>query len=341
MVSLFDDDAIDKLIAEPDGRRRLRSMPELSPELAARLLAFQLDYRQARRDRTLDAPVRVAPLEDVTRHALALASSPAASALWLRLAEQPPILAERATAIVGAADATAAESTLYLLVLDPLDPYRVGATARQRIAVAALHSVDAGVRGLAAEFLAGHAPGELLAEFDWLIVAADERTRAVTWVTAFQLARADAHEQALAIVMDANLPVATRRSALVALGTHLPTSDVIDVLRYALVQPDPRLAEDAANLLHDLHRHPEVAEAAQRSPHAAAREVAAYLMDPYRGSPAAGGSRPGDPTRGGDIFEEMLRRLDQAQTPGELATPGAIGHTSAPQESKAPSDQTE
>jgi hypothetical protein len=113
------------------------------------------------------------------------------------------------------------------------------------------------------------------------------------------------------------------------------------VLSYAVLQPDSALAGDAADLLHDLHRHPAIAEAAQRSPHSAAREVAAYLLDPYRGSPAAGGSRPGDPLRGGDIFDELVRRLERAQEGGALADPGAIGHNSASQERSAPRDSTE
>jgi hypothetical protein len=45
------------------------------------------------------------------------------------------------------------------------------------------------------------------------------------------------------------------------------------------------------------------------------RDIAAFLLDPYRGSPAAGGSRPGDPTNS-DIFAEMMRQLDDRSDEG-------------------------
>ena len=48
------------------------------------------------------------------------------------------------------------------------------------------------------------------------------------------------------------------------------------------------------------------------------REIAEALLDPRRGSPAAGGSRPGDPTRTLDIFKALLERGD---APGADSTP--------------------
>jgi hypothetical protein len=42
------------------------------------------------------------------------------------------------------------------------------------------------------------------------------------------------------------------------------------------------------------------------------REIANRLMDPYRGSPAAGGSRPGDPLRE-DPLMKLLRQIEQAE----------------------------
>jgi hypothetical protein len=54
--------------------------------------------------------------------------------------------------------------------------------------------------------------------------------------------------------------------------------------------------------------------AAADSRHEPVRELALFLLDPYRGSPAAGGSRPGDPTAG-DIFAELARRLEDDDPP--------------------------
>jgi len=45
------------------------------------------------------------------------------------------------------------------------------------------------------------------------------------------------------------------------------------------------------------------------------RETAERLLDPLRGSPAAGGNRPGSPTDTSAIFEELLRRESEGREP--------------------------
>ena len=305
--------ALRLLLADPRGRRWLRGLATLDGDLATQLLAFDADLRATRRDRSLERLTRAAPLPAVLAHARALAGGPAAGALWARLAADPSLLQAVALDVVAHGDARSAEATLFLLALDPLDPYQLGITARGALAAAGLRSTDAAVRGLAAEFLLDHAPAELLPDFDVLAMDTDERMRGVAWAAAFRLARADATTSASALALDEAAPLDARRSALLALATHAPTRDVADVLAIAVAHPDPTLASDAANLLYRLHRDPSVADAARSSPHANVRDIAEQLLDPLRGSPAAGGSRPGDPTQGPDIFEELLRQLEQRE----------------------------
>lgn len=302
---------LERLLATPDGRRQLRVRADVDQGLADRLLAHEADFRQPRRDHTLALVVQAASDDALVRHAATIAAGPGAAALWERLAARPMVLHEVATVVVAGDDVTAAEATLYLLVLDQLDPWGLGEPGRVGIAIEALRSPHPVVRGLAAEFLAAHAPALLLGRFDELVRDPDERVRGIVWSAALRLARADARDLALAMIGDEWAPLPQRRSALHAAGAALPTSDMLDVLTWLVVHPDPDLATDAANLLLDQHRHPTIAMAAQTSPHANVREIAEYLLDPYRGSPAAGGSRPGDPSRADatDIFEDMIRRL--------------------------------
>ena len=216
-----------------------------------------------------------------------------------------------AATIVGGPDAHAGETTLFLLVVDPLDPYELGDDARGSVAAAGLRSPDAAVRGLAAEFLATHAPERLLADFDALIGDEHERVRGITWEAAFALAPQDAATRAEALLLTGGAALPLRRSALAALGAHAPTTAIVEVLAWAVQQPDAALSGDAADLLYALHRHPVIAQAALSSPHTRVREIGERLLDPLRGSPAAGGSRPGDPTRVNDIFEELLRQVEE------------------------------
>jgi hypothetical protein len=111
------------------------------------------------------------------------------------------------------------------------------------------------------------------------------------------------------ILDDDNQPVGSRRSALAAIGTSFETRDVIDLLANMVVHQNEAIAIDAANLLYRLHRHPTIAMAAIASPHQQVREIGEFLLDPYRGSPAAGGSRPGDPTDS-DMFARLIRETE-------------------------------
>ncbi|HVX29163.1 MAG TPA: hypothetical protein VHA53_01690, partial [Nitrolancea sp.] len=75
--------------------------------------------------------------------------------------------------------------------------------------------------------------------------------------------------------------------------------------------PVRALAEVATDLLWTYHRSPSIAIAAAESPHESVRATAARLLNPQTGSPAAGGSRPGAPERGPDIYQEMLKGYEQ------------------------------
>jgi len=305
-------EAIARLLESAAGRRWLRSIPDLSADDADRLLTSESDFRQHRRDRSLGAVIERATRAAIEEHAFAIAAGPAASTLWNRLGEEPERRVDIARLIVAGDDLRAAEATLHLLVLDPLDPFTLGEPARVSIAARALGSSSADVRGLAAEFLADHAPDELRDMFEQLILDDSEQVRGIAWASALRHLRQPAVERATALLADESVPIPTRRSALNAIGTALPTSQVADILAWFVVHPDHQLAADAATLLHDLHRNPITAEAARESPHADVREIAERLLDPLRGSPAAGGSRPGDPTRSStDIYADMIRQLEK------------------------------
>jgi hypothetical protein len=302
----------DELLATMTGRRWLRDDPALTTELADRLLAVESDFREPRRDRSLARAVERASATAVGAHLNALAAGPAATALWRRLSAKPETLAKTATALVASDDAMAAEATLHLLVLDPLDPFAVGNDDRLTIAASALNARASGVRGLAAEFLAEHAPELLERRLQDLLSDESERVRGVVWGSALRVNRQATVQRATTLLADESAPVVVRRSALNALGATLSTPQIADVLSYFVIHPDHELAADAANLLYRLHRNPSTAEAARDSPHADVREVAEQLLDPLRGSPAAGGSRPGDPTRSSaDIYADMIRQLEE------------------------------
>lgn len=298
----------DLLIAEPAGRRWLRSLPDLDSDLAARLLRHAEDFSSPRRDATLDRVVVRVPMNILLDHAVAVAAGSASMALWGRLGDDPDRLVSVAELIVQSA--AAAEATLYLLVLDPLDPFSLGTARRTTIARAALNSDSLEARGLAAEFLADAAPDRLLDVLDDLVRSDSQRVRGIVWLTALRLTPEPTFQQASELLLDESQPVELRRSALVAMGMRMPTSAIADLLSAFVIHPDPALAHDAADLLYQLHRNPETAEAARMSPHPEIREIAEALLDPRRGSPAAGGSRPGDPTRTIDIFRELIERSE-------------------------------
>lgn len=293
---------------DPESRRRMRAIPNLDTAQADTFLSFEDDFRGTKRDRSLEHVVEHASLDAIMQHAFAIAAGPAAHAMWKRVQQDPHRLSELALEIITSADERAADITLALLVTDPQDPFSLGIPTRVSLAEAALTSQNARIRGLAAEFLAAASPRSFLSLLDRSLLDSDDRSRAVAWRVAFLHQPADAHERALAILADERLDLSVRRSALLAAGAHLPTDALVELLAWFVVHPDPQLAGDAVDLLHDFHRNPLVAEAALHSPHARVREVAERLLDPLRGSPAAGGNRPGSPVDTSAIFEALIRR---------------------------------
>jgi hypothetical protein len=214
---------IELLLPSPDGRRWLRRSPWLDSWLAIRMLDFAEDFRQTRRDDSLPLLLEAVSDDELVRHAELIAGSRNAAALWSRFGDDPFRIAEVAMAIVAGDNEVAAESTLYLLVNDPIDPYKVGAQRRANIAGAALESRFSGVRGVAAEYLAANNPAGLLARIRELVEDADERVRGFAWTTALSTAQAGAQKLAVELLGSESSPIPVRRSALVALGTVLPT----------------------------------------------------------------------------------------------------------------------
>lgn len=302
-------DAVAIALGSQVGRRWLRSLRDLDTGLADRLLAIECDFRSTHRDRTLELAVSQASLDALIEHRNAIASGPAASAFWGRLASDHAQLVDTAIAIVTSDDAGAAENTLYLLVLDTLNPWSLETRERALIAQSGLTSNEAAIRSLAAEYLFNNDITSLGELEHALVLDSDERVRGLAWSARFRQSPATTFDAATAILGDESAELPVRRSALAALGTHLPTSDVVDLLTFFVAHPEEQLALDAGNLLHRLHRHPTIATAAAQSPHQSVREIGEFLLDPYRGSPAAGGSRPGDPTTS-DIFAEMIRQTE-------------------------------
>lgn len=291
------------------GRQWLRSLTDLTPEIAQALIAFQEDFRTVRRDRTLTNVVSLAPLEALLAHGANLAQGSAAAAFWSRLHDNRETLIETASTILAGDKIHAAESTIYLLILDPIDPYGIGADGRARIAGQGLKSPAASVRSLAAEYLFDHSPGVLAESFHALVHDDDERVRGLVWSAAIRFDTSAALDLANRILGDDNEPTGSRRSALAAIGTSFDTRDVIHLLAEYVMHTNEAIAVDAANLLYRLHRHPTIAMAAVSSPHQQVREIGEFLLDPYRGSPAAGGSRPGDPTSS-DMFARLIRETE-------------------------------
>ncbi|HEX2280509.1 MAG TPA: hypothetical protein VHG52_01980 [Thermomicrobiales bacterium] len=291
------------------GRLWLGSMPDLSSAIADRLLGYESDFRTSKRDATLRNIVHAASGAALVRHAPAIASGSAAPQLWQRLADGTHDIERSAVEIITSDDLHAAENTMYLLLLDPIDPYGIGDQTRVAIARSGLGSTAASIRTLAAEYLYDNEPDALADAWGELVFDEDERVRGLAWSTGFQSDPHAAFDRASEILSDEHRELQSRRSALAAIGTHLPTSEVVDILALLVVHPQEGLALDAGNLLYRLHRHPTIATAAVESPHQSVREIGAFLLDPYRGSPAAGGSRPGDPTRS-DIFAELIRQTE-------------------------------
>jgi hypothetical protein len=305
---------VERLIAEPAGRRWLRASPLLDTGSADRLLGYEEDFRVQRRDRTLDNVIALASEEELERRIEAVAAGPGAAALWQRLSGKPGQLLRSAVRVLSDGDQDAAAATLYLLVLDPVSDYAIARDDVTTLALAGLASPHGIVRGLAAEHLVDHTPAILAERAPTLVLDNDERLRGHAWHAFYLCAPDRAQALALELLGNEDTPLPIRRSALVAYGEHLPTSKVAELLAFFVQHPEETLALDAAQLMFRLHRYPTIAMAAAESPHPPVRELALFLLDPYRGSPAAGGSRPGDPTTG-DIFAELARRLDESEPP--------------------------
>jgi len=303
---------IERLLPSPAGRRWLRGSSLLDPALAARLLDIEDDFRAPRRDATLDAAIATAALDELVRHAEAIAAGAGAPALWARLSGQPELLVATARRIAAGGDSQAIEATATHLLLDRADTYRLGQARRIEVARELLGSASGTARGIAAEHLARVEPGELARRIDELARDPAAQVRGFAWLAMFRVDRQVAAERAFTFLADEAAPEEHRLSALNAAGEALPTAWVVDVLAYFVAHPSERLARAAADLLHRHHRHPDIAVAAAGSPHPEVREIATRLMDPYRGSPAAGGSRPGDPTRE-DPLLRLMRELEERE----------------------------
>jgi hypothetical protein len=305
------DHLVNRLIDSDTGRRWLRGSEPLSERLAVRLLEYEDDFRRQGQDSTLDHVVAAAPYEALIRHAAAIASGSAAPALWRRLRE-PDRIADVARRIAGADEPDAAEATAIHLLLDRSDPYALGEARRQRIALEFLTVESDAARGIAAEYLARSAGAILAGRLASLAFDPSARVRGYAWLAAFRAARDTAANQAMNLLGNETIAVDIRKSALTVAGEALPTEMLVDLLAYFVVHPNAELALEAANLLQCHHRHPEIAIPAAGSPHPEVREIANRLMDPYRGSPAAGGSRPGDPLRE-DPLMKLLRQIEEAE----------------------------
>jgi len=305
---------VHRLLAEPHGRRWLRGalLAELTPDeaetLAQLLRAFTEDFAVSRRDSTTVEVVRVSPFDDLLRDAPFWAGSNAAEAFWRRLAdERPDVLPEIAQRVLREGEPTARETTLALLLVDPYSDVRLDGSGRIAVLRSALDDDDGEVRGLAADVLAEEAPEELATSLPRLMLDASERVRVAVWDAAMAADFEGARQAALALLADDHGPLDARRTALLGLSAVLSTPEIAPILEALVVHPERALAEVATDLLWTYHRSPSIAMAAAESPHESVRAAAARLLNPQTGSPAAGGSRPGAPERGHDIYQEMLK----------------------------------
>ncbi|CAN5739673.1 hypothetical protein BH23CHL2_BH23CHL2_30010 [soil metagenome] len=306
-------DIIDLLIEQPGGRRWLRASPLLNTELAGRLIEYDDDFQGQRRDTTLEPVIALAGLDELVAHSPAIAAGSGAPALWSRLSKHPDHFRGAIRSVISKGDSRAIDATATHLLLDPANPYRLNPDQQAQIALKMLSTDTETGRGVAAEFLATNAPDELSDQLDALVRDRSAAVRGFAWFAAFRVDREAATDRAIELLGDESIAAKMRQSALNATGEALPTEQIVELLSYFVVHPSEALALDAANLLQRHHRHPEIAIAAAGSPHEAVREIANRLMDPYRGSPAAGGSRPGDPLRS-DPLLELMRQLEDDET---------------------------
>lgn len=303
-----------RLLREPAGRRRLRErlpgMPgRAAAGLAACLVAFRDDFDPMHRDRTTPLVVAFLRLDDLLDSTLILAAGNSATAFWERLLlESPEAQALAIEQVFRHGEVAAREYAVHALLLDPLRQNPLPQPALHYLLQLALADADDEVRGLSAEFAANNS-SDMISAKDW-VLDAGERARAAAWKVAFERDPAEAVDRADELATDLAQPVPARRSALIALGVRLRTAEISPLLACLVDDPSEELALDAASLLWRYHRTPEVAQAAAGSRHPAVREIALHLLDPTRGSPEAGGYRPGAAEQGYGFYEQIRRQMD-------------------------------
>jgi len=314
------DQLIQTLIASPIGRRWLRSqllgaLPEPEREaLAARLLAWGDDFDPFRRDPSTAVVVLALPSNTLDQTLCWLAGTNAASALWERLSSQgPERLFCAAHRVLREGSPLARETVLHLLFIDPGFATLLSEDERVDLLDVALTDPDAVVRGLAAEIACATTPTLLRRERDTLLYDEDDRVRSAVWTSLWSVDPEAAADQAIALLTDERAPLPVRRSALAALGQFLSTEQIAPILAWLVRHPEPELAHEAADLLWRHHRHPLVAHAAAASAHPQVRAVAERLLHPERGSPAAGGDRPGAAAPPSSPFEPPRKRPARRQ----------------------------
>jgi hypothetical protein len=300
-------------------RRWARStlLPKMTPEhrasLAEELLNWPDDFAPDRRDQSTLAVVAALTDQAVIRSILMLAGSNAASALWARFAGGASISPnDAAHHVLHHGDATARETTLHLLALDPYGPRYLTDEEQDALLLASLEDDDPEIRGLAADVVAVSDPDALL-DRSGAPLDASERLRMAYWRAAFVHRPEQAFNEASALALTAEVGLEARRSALLALGESVPTRLISPVLQAVFAGSNETLAEDAAQLMWRYHRTPDIANAASESRFEAVRALAERLLHPERGSPAAGGSRPGDPTR----TAELMNRIAPGDRPNQ------------------------
>jgi hypothetical protein len=311
-------DALFEALDETNVRRWARGtlLSRLEPAdaamLAERLLAWPMDFQPERRDRSTLGVVNALSGDALDRHLIWLACSNAVSALWERIAGSGQEAVINAVGrVIEEGDTVARETTLHLLVLDPYGPEYLSREEQDRVLMLALDDRDPEIRGLAAEVVAADMPEMLIDRWQTAPLDAGERVRMAFWRAALMHRQDDAAEAAGILALDRDQPLEARRTALLALGENRSTRAVAPVLQQSLTGDEQALAEDAAQLMWRHHRAPDIANAAAASPFESVRDLAERLLHPERGSPAAGGSRPGDPTRTREIFDQIRPKDDK------------------------------
>jgi hypothetical protein len=283
-----------------------RLSSDQAQHLAARLLEWKEDFEPERRDRSTTEVVNTLSESDLWRNLANLASSNAAGAFWERISRSGRSnLMQAANEVLKRGDVRARETTLHLLVLDPYGPELIDRSDQNRLLLIAMDDPDDEIRGLAAEVVAADLPDLLINRRRSAELDPSERVRMAYWRAAFTYEPEQSAGRAAELVLDSDVDDVARRTALIAFGEHGKSVDVSPLLQALVMHDDRVLAEDAAQLMWRYHRVPAVAMAAAESPHETVRNLAQRLLNPESGSPAAGGSRPGDQTKAMNVFDQI------------------------------------